>query len=105
MTSPQRLTLLAAILGSAVVSVDSSIVGVALPAIERDLGGGPEAQQWVSNSYLLDNFEWSEGFSKRFGIVHVDYESLRRVPKESARWYSRVVAGNSVPPAESDTGA
>ncbi len=53
MSSPQRLTLLAAILGSAVVSVDSSIVGVALPAIERDLGGGLAAQQWVSNSYLL----------------------------------------------------
>ena len=35
------------------VSVDSSIVGVALPAIERDLGGGLAAQQWVSNSYLL----------------------------------------------------
>jgi EmrB/QacA subfamily drug resistance transporter len=53
MTHGQRLTLLAAILGSAVVSIDSSIVNVALPAIERDLGGGLSAQQWVSNSYLL----------------------------------------------------
>jgi len=49
----QRLILLTAILGSAVVTVDSSIVNVALPAIERDLGGGLAGQQWVSNAYLL----------------------------------------------------
>jgi EmrB/QacA subfamily drug resistance transporter len=53
MTRRQRLTLLAAILGSAVAMVDSSVVNVALPAIERDLGGGLSAQQWVSNAYLL----------------------------------------------------
>jgi EmrB/QacA subfamily drug resistance transporter len=49
----QRLTLVAAILGSALVAVDSTIVNVALPAIEHDLGGGLSAQQWVSNAYLL----------------------------------------------------
>ena len=53
MTRRQKLTLVAAILGSALVSVDSSIVNVALPAIERDLGGGLSAQQWISNAYLL----------------------------------------------------
>ena len=53
MTRPQRLTLFAAILGSAVATIDGSIVNVALPSIERDLGGGLPAQQWVSNSYLL----------------------------------------------------
>ena len=53
MTRRQRLTLLAAILGSGVVTIDGSIVNVALPAIERDLGGGLTAQQWVSNAYLL----------------------------------------------------
>jgi EmrB/QacA subfamily drug resistance transporter len=53
LTRRQRLTLLTAILGSAVVMVDGSIVNVALPAIERDLGGGLAAQQWVSNAYLL----------------------------------------------------
>jgi beta-glucosidase len=40
---------------------------------------------------LLDNFEWSHGFSKRFGIVHVDYENQRRTPKASARFYSEVI--------------
>lgn len=53
MSRHQRLTLLAAILGSGVATIDGSIVGVALPAIERDLGGGLSAQQWVSNAYLL----------------------------------------------------
>ncbi|MEN3342153.1 MAG: hypothetical protein V7644_1557 [Actinomycetota bacterium] len=53
MSRRQRLTLVAAILGSGVAAVDGSIVGVALPAIERDLGGGLPAQQWVSNAYLL----------------------------------------------------
>ncbi len=53
MTRHQRLTLLAAIVGSAVATIDGSIVNVALPAIEDDLGGGLSAQQWVSNAYLL----------------------------------------------------
>ncbi|WP_100444256.1 GH1 family beta-glucosidase [Glycomyces xiaoerkulensis] len=41
---------------------------------------------------LLDNFEWAEGYSKRFGLVHVDYDSQRRTPKRSADWYRRVIA-------------
>ena len=53
MSHRQRLTLVAAILGSSVAAIDGSIVGVALPAIERNLGGGLPAQQWVSNAYLL----------------------------------------------------
>jgi EmrB/QacA subfamily drug resistance transporter len=52
-TRRQTLTLLAAILGSGVATIDGSIVNVALPAIERDLGGGLSGQQWVSNAYLL----------------------------------------------------
>jgi EmrB/QacA subfamily drug resistance transporter len=49
----QRLTLVAAILGSGVATIDGTIVNVALPAIQRDLGGGLPAQQWVPNAYLL----------------------------------------------------
>ncbi|MFN2565598.1 MAG: GH1 family beta-glucosidase [Gemmatimonadaceae bacterium] len=40
---------------------------------------------------LLDNFEWSLGYAKRFGIVHVDYQTLRRTPKASARFYADVI--------------
>src|SRR5437588_2671830 len=53
MTRGQRMVLVSAILGSGVATIDGSIVNVALPAIERDLGGGLSAQQWVSNAYLL----------------------------------------------------
>jgi EmrB/QacA subfamily drug resistance transporter len=49
----KRLALVAAIMGSFVVLLDSTVVNVALPAIERDLGGGLAGQQWVSNAYLL----------------------------------------------------
>ncbi|WP_299277215.1 family 1 glycosylhydrolase, partial [uncultured Georgenia sp.] len=40
---------------------------------------------------LLDNFEWGYGYAKRFGIVHVDYTTLRRTPKASAHWYSALI--------------
>jgi EmrB/QacA subfamily drug resistance transporter len=53
MTRTQRLSLLAAIMGSFVVGLDATVVNVALPAIEDDLGGGLAGQQWVSNGYLL----------------------------------------------------
>ncbi len=39
---------------------------------------------------LLDNFEWEYGLSKRFGLIYVDYETLERIPKQSARWYAEV---------------
>jgi beta-glucosidase len=39
---------------------------------------------------LMDNFEWAEGYAKRFGLVHVDYATQRRTPKASARWYAEV---------------
>ncbi|WP_062204187.1 GH1 family beta-glucosidase [Streptomyces sp. NBRC 109706] len=49
---------------------------------------------------LLDNFEWAYGYSKRFGIVHVDFESLRRTPKASARWYADVIGSGQLPAAD-----
>ena len=49
----QQTTLVAAILGSGIATIDGTVVNVALPAIERDLGGGLQAQQWVANAYLL----------------------------------------------------
>jgi beta-glucosidase len=45
---------------------------------------------------LMDNFEWSEGFSKRFGLFYVDYGSQRRIPKTSAGWYRDVIRRNAV---------
>jgi beta-glucosidase len=40
---------------------------------------------------LMDNFEWAEGYGKRFGIVHVDYKTQKRTPKDSYRWYQEVI--------------
>jgi beta-glucosidase len=48
---------------------------------------------------FLDNFEWAEGYSKRFGLVFVDYGTQRRIPKASARWYSEVIGRNGLEPA------
>jgi beta-glucosidase len=45
---------------------------------------------------LMDNFEWADGYASRFGIVRTDYETLERIPKQSARWYSEVIARNGV---------
>jgi beta-glucosidase len=46
---------------------------------------------------LLDNFEWAYGYSKRFGLVYVDYATQRRIPKDSARWYAGVTRRNGLP--------
>ncbi|HVV11921.1 GH1 family beta-glucosidase [Amycolatopsis sp.] len=46
---------------------------------------------------LLDNFEWAEGYAKRFGLVHVDYETQRRTLKQSADFYAKVIAANALP--------
>ena len=41
---------------------------------------------------MLDNFDWAFGFSRRFGIVYVDFETLERVPKDSFAWYRDFIA-------------
>ena len=41
---------------------------------------------------LLDNFEWSLGYTRRFGLVHVDFANQRRTLKDSAEWYGKVIA-------------
>ncbi|SFG57254.1 Glycosyl hydrolase family 1 [Streptomyces mirabilis] len=43
---------------------------------------------------VLDNFEWNLGYAQRFGIVRVDYETLERTPKDSYRWYQRLIAAH-----------
>lgn len=43
---------------------------------------------------ILDNFEWAEGYKDRFGLVHVDYRTQRRTPKDSAYWYREVIRSN-----------
>ncbi len=64
----------------------------------RAIAGGVDLRGYFVWS-LLDNFEWSEGYASRFGLIYVDYESQQRVPKDSAGWYRTVIAANGAPPA------
>jgi beta-glucosidase len=45
---------------------------------------------------LFDNFEWAEGYSPRFGLVRVDYDTLERIPRQSYFWYQRLIAANGL---------
>ena len=44
---------------------------------------------------LLDNFEWSSGYSERFGLVYVGYPTQRRLPKDSFRWFADQIKAKS----------
>ncbi|MCL6669257.1 MULTISPECIES: GH1 family beta-glucosidase [Streptomyces] len=67
-----------------------------LEAVHRAMEAGADVRGYFLWS-LLDNFEWAYGYGKRFGMVHVDYASQRRTPKDSALWYAQVVASGGVP--------
>jgi beta-glucosidase len=54
---------------------------------------------------LLDNFEWAHGYSKRFGVVHVDFHTQKRTLKDSAHFYARVIASNGRALADLSAGA
>jgi beta-glucosidase len=65
-------------------------------AAHRAIARGVDLRGYMVWS-LLDNFEWGYGFSKRFGIVHVDYDSLVRTPKDSAHWLTELVREKRIP--------
>lgn len=66
-----------------------------LQAARRAIDAGIDLRGYFLWS-LLDNFEWQSGYSKRFGIVYVDFETQRRIPKGSARFYSEVIRTNGM---------
>ena len=45
---------------------------------------------------LMDNFEWGHGFTKRFGLIRVDYETQKRTIKDSGEWYAEVIRTNQI---------
>ena len=61
-----------------------------LGACGRALAAGVPLAGYFAWS-LLDNFEWERGYTQRFGLVHVDYATQKRTPKDSARFYATVI--------------
>jgi beta-glucosidase len=66
-----------------------------LLAVARAIADGADVRGYHAWS-LMDNFEWSEGFSQRFGLAYVDFETQQRTMKESGRWYGKVAAENRI---------
>jgi beta-glucosidase len=69
---------------------------VHLRAVRDAIDAGVDVRGYFAWS-LLDNFEWAFGYLRRFGIVHVDYETQVRTPKDSAHWFAEVAATNRLP--------
>jgi beta-glucosidase len=68
-----------------------------LAAVARAVAAGVDVRGYFAWS-LLDNLEWSHGFAKRFGIVHVDFANQKRTPKASARYYSGLARRHGTAP-------
>jgi beta-glucosidase len=69
-----------------------------LAAVARSIADGADVRGYHAWS-LLDNFEWAEGYSQRFGLAYVDFKTQQRIIKESGKWYGKVAAENRVGPA------
>ena len=72
-------------------------------AMHRAMQNGAPVAGYLQWS-LLDNYEWAQGYSQRFGMVYVDYATLERTPKASALWYRDLIARNGLP-ATAEIGA
>jgi beta-glucosidase len=64
-----------------------------LQALGRAVRAGADVRGYFHWS-LLDNFEWHAGYRERFGLVYVDHATQKRIPKDSAKWYAKVIASN-----------
>lgn len=70
-----------------------------LQALSQAMTEGADVRGYHAWS-LMDNFEWAEGFSQRFGLAYTDFKTLQRTIKDSGRWYAKVAAENRVAPGE-----
>jgi beta-glucosidase len=70
-------------------------------AVWQAIQDGADVRGYFAWSFM-DNFEWGFGYTKRFGIVHVDYETQARTVKDSGRWYAQLAARNALPLADAN---
>merc|ERR1712176_1111978 len=75
-----------------------------LAQVHKAIQGGADVRGYFAWS-LMDNFEWSLGYSKRFGICHVDYKTQKRTPTASAKFISEVIKANALDIDEEDLAA
>lgn len=66
-----------------------------LTELKRAIEDGAPCNGYFAWS-LMDNFEWAQGFSQRFGLIWVDFETLERIPKESYYWYKKYISANGL---------
>jgi len=71
-------------------------------AAHRAIAAGADLRGYFVWSFM-DNFEWALGYRPRFGVVYVDYGTLRRIPKDSARFVREVFTRNAVRPDGEDS--
>jgi len=64
-------------------------------AMHQAIQQGADVQGYFVWS-VFDNFEWERGYGPRFGLIRVDYETLERIPKQSAHWFSEVIQQNAI---------
>jgi beta-glucosidase len=64
-----------------------------LTALLRVIREGVDVRGYFHWS-ILDNFEWNQGYRERFGLIHVDFQTLKRTPKDSYRWYAELIRTN-----------
>ena len=62
-----------------------------IQAVSKAVEGGVDVKGYFYWS-LMDNFEWAHGYSKRFGLIYIDYATQQRIPKQSAHWYRDFIA-------------
>ena len=67
-----------------------------LRTVKKAIDNGAKVKSYFAWTFM-DNFEWALGFEKRFGIVHVDFKTLKRTPKKSYYFFKKLVEQNSIP--------